>query len=244
MASASEYVQPLRAALVPIAGVPQAGVCRICHSSVSSGGTVCPGCSRAVDAGFDPPEILPITMSLAGGLIHGHLRGYKDSESEAARERMTMRLAALLAIFVKKHDECLGPWDVATCVPSMDRVAMSPIVSKIRAFEGRYDQLLTALPDSRERTLSRSSFGADSAASGQRVSLLDDSFVSGAKVFSAVSALREAGTEVVGPLVIGRHVHASYEPTGALLSWLGEREWNDNRCCRCGGEFPGAGNLF
>ena len=40
-------------------------------------------------------DILPISMSVDGELLHRHLRGYKDDRSADVRDRMSLRLAAL-----------------------------------------------------------------------------------------------------------------------------------------------------
>jgi hypothetical protein len=109
---------PLRGALVPVPAQPQDGVCSICHSSAKTGFTRCLRCSEA--AAFDPPEILPIALSVHGELIHSHLRNYKDSPSADVRSRMSFRLAALLATFMSHHARCVGEWDYATCVPLAD----------------------------------------------------------------------------------------------------------------------------
>ncbi len=234
MADARAYVARLRPALVPIPATPQDGICEICHSSTSSGSRRCRPCAEAQI--LSPPEILPITLSVHGDLIHRHLRGYKDDGDASTRERMTMRLAALLALFMSQHDECVGPWDLVTCVPSVRRVAMEPVVQKIRRFEDRYRPVLSAIPGAGGRLLDPDQFAVQDNVTGQRVLLLDDTFTTGAKAFSATAALRAAGAQVVGPIVIGRHVNPQWEPSATMLQWLGDREWSDARCCRCAGE--------
>lgn len=80
--------------------------------------------------------------------------------------------------------------------------------------------------------------------SGERVLLLDDTFTTGAKLFSAVAALRRAGATVIGPVVLGRHVQTSWAPSEEMMSWLSERTWDEDRCGRCDGEQRDAGALF
>ncbi len=234
MADAQEYVAPLRGALVPVPAVPQDGICALCHSSASPGYSVCRQCSDA--AFFTPPEILPITMSVHGGLIHHSLRYYKDSSDAEVRERLTMRLGALLAIFMNNHSGCVGEWDVATCVPSAQRVAMEPIVQKLARFENRYERLLVGKPVAGERKVDPAQFDVVGSVKGRRVLLLEDTFASGSKLISAAAALRSKGATVVGPVALGRHVNAGWPPSEAMLAWLGQREWKDDRCCRCAGE--------
>ena len=116
MADARDFILPLRDALIPVPAQPQEGVCSICHSSAYAGYRTCYQCHSA--ASVDPPEVLPITLSVDGELIHDHLRNYKDGLTEDVRNRMTLRLAGLIATFMANHGDCVGEWDYATCVPS------------------------------------------------------------------------------------------------------------------------------
>lgn len=241
MADARQLILPLRGALIPAPAQPQEGVCSICHSSANPGFPTCYPCHDA--AWLDPPEVLPITLSVHGELIHDHLRNYKDSRSATVRDRMSLRLAGLLATFMACHAGCVGEWDYATCVPSPGRVALEPVVSRIRLFADRYRQVLAMRPDARERALDPAQFTVTGNVANQRLLLLDDTFVSGAKLFSATTALRQHGATVVGPVVIGRHIQRSWAPSAELLSWIEERPWDESRCARCAGERRG-GTLF
>lgn len=183
-------------------------------------------------------------MSVAGETVHRHLRMYKDALDAPTRERLTMRLAALLSLFTEKHAPCIGEWDVATCVPSPARVAMAPVVAKLKVFYGRDTQALVSRAGVGDRVLDPDQFEVIGDVKGKRVLLLDDTFTTGAKLFSAVAALRTTGAEVVGPVVIGRHVQTSWEPSQEMMGWLASRRWDDSRCCRCGGEQRDEGSLF
>src|SRR3546814_6573021 len=79
-------------------------VCTTCHSGVDAAYTRCYQCNSA--AWLDPPEIVPIAMSIERELLHDHLRGYKDDPSEAAREQKVTRLDALTALWLKEHSDC------------------------------------------------------------------------------------------------------------------------------------------
>ncbi|MGH8987659.1 MAG: hypothetical protein ACRDXC_03545 [Acidimicrobiales bacterium] len=241
MADARQLILPLRGALIPVPAHPQEGICSICHSSTNAGFPTCRPCHDA--ALLDPLEVLPITLSVHGELIHDHLRNYKDSRSATVRLRMSLRLAGLLAAFMACHAACVGEWDFATCVPSPRRVALEPVVNRVQLFAGRYRQVLVTRPDAGERALDPAQFTVTADVAAQRVLLLDDTFVSGAKLFSAAAALRQHGATVVGPVVIGRHIQRSWAPSAELLSWIEERPWEENRCARCAGERRG-GTLF
>jgi hypothetical protein len=101
--SASELIVPLRGALVPVPAANQVGVCAICRSSAGPGYDTCFKCGQA--AWLQPPDVVPITLSVDGGLIHRYLRQYKDGR-EPDKSRMALRLAALVAIFVANHTDC------------------------------------------------------------------------------------------------------------------------------------------
>lgn len=243
MASArKEILLPLLPSLVPVPAAGQLGICPICHSSRPDDLERCHPCDRA--AHLDPPPILPITMSVHFGPIHHHLRKYKDALDAETRERITTRLAALLSVFMERHAECIGDWDVVTCVPSAKRVAMAPVIAKLRVFLDKDLQALQYVGHSSERVLDASQFKLVTKVAGRRVLLIDDTFTTGSKMFSAVAALRAAGAEVVGPVVIGRHVQESWPPSGEMMSWLSKRRWDQSRCCRCAGEQRVEGSLF
>jgi hypothetical protein len=241
MADARELILPLRGALIPVPAQPQEGVCSTCHSSASVGFPRCYPCHDA--AWVDPPEILPITLSLHGGLIHDHLRNYKDGRTAPVRDRMGLRLAGLLATFMAGHARCIGEWDYATCVPSTHRIALRSVMSRVQLFAGRYRQVLVTRPHAGDRALDPDQFTIAGGVSDDRILLLDDTFVSGAKLFSAAAALRQHGASVVGPVVIGRHIQRTWGPSANLLSWIEKRPWDESRCARCAGERR-SGTLF
>lgn len=237
-----EILRPLRPSLVPVPAAAQMGICPICHSSRRDEYPTCSPCSNA--AVLDPPEILPITMSIAGETVHHHLRMYKDALDAQTRARLTKRLAALLSVFMDNHSKCVGEWDVVTAVPSPARVAMAPVIAKLKIFHGRGNQALQSRGRTAERVPDLEQFAVVKDVGGKRVLLLDDTFTSGAKVFSAAAALRAAGADVIGPVVIGRHVQTSWQPSQEMMSWLADRRWDESRCCRCGGEQRDEGSLF
>ena len=237
MISARDAMTPLLEGLVPVPAVPQVGVCRLCHSSVDESFTVCSPCNSARSIGAQ--EVLPITMEIRAGLVHDHLRNYKDGPSQLVRDRFGLRLAGLLASFTTIHHKCIGDWDLVTCVPSVSRTALASVVTRIGSLTGDYRQVISATPGKSPRTLDADRFRVTEEVRGRRILLLDDTFTSGAAIYSACAALSGAGAEVVGPVVIGRFVDRSWPPSEALLSWLEPREWDETRCARCDGELRG-----
>lgn len=150
MADREEILRPLRPSLVPVPATGQLGICPVCLSSRNDDFATCYPCAQA--AYLDPPAILPVTMSLAGGAVHHHLRMYKDSADAQARERLALRLAALLSLFMERHSSCVGAWDVVTCVPSATRVALAPVVAKLKRFDQREQQVLRSCAGAGDRT--------------------------------------------------------------------------------------------
>jgi predicted amidophosphoribosyltransferase len=234
MTDARSVMSALLGALVPVPAVPQVGVCAICHSSVKSAYQRCWQCSLA--SSLEPPEVLSITMEPRGELIHNHLRGYKDDADPAVRLRKSYRLAALLSVFISNHSGCIGEWDLVTCVPSPNRIALEPVVKMVRVLESNYDAILTERAGGPPRELSADRFIVTRDIVDRRVLLLDDTFTTGSAIFSAAAAIRNAGATVVGPLVIGRFVDEEWPPSAALMEWLRPRDWDEERCARCDGQ--------
>lgn len=242
MASADELLQPLLAALTPVPAV-QPGVCSLCHSSVSNDFPQCYKCGVEASA-IGPVEVVPVTMSVEGGFVNSHLRGYKRSRDPATRQRMALRLAALLSVFLREHGDCLGHWDTATCVPSAAQRAMNAVARPIRRVSDNLDDLLDVPPGNWDRLFSQERFTLTRDVSGERVLLLDDTFASGASVMSAAAVLRDGGADVIGPVVLGRHVAPQWPPSAEILDWLLPRRWDPGRCCRCDGERRDPAALF
>lgn len=189
-------------------------------------------------------EIMPISMSVDSDLLHRHLRGYKDDRSLQVRSRMTRRLAALIAVFMRNHATCVGPFDTLALVPSAARVALEPVINLIPTLREAYTPSLEAIPGFSKADLSTDRFRLLRQVDGERVLLMDDTFASGATLFSAAATLRGAGAEIVGPIVLGRHLRPSWPPSSELLAWLRQRTWDETRCCRCDGERENPGTLI
>lgn len=231
MATALDWLQPLLPGLVAVPAV-QPGVCAYCRTAVHVPYDACWLCSGPQLADYPPVPVLPISLSVHGGLLHDHLRNYKDGLPRVRADR-TMRLAALLETFLRYHlDSCLGGKveHVAT-VASRRRDAPWAIVSKLRRFSG-YSNVLRWQPNS-DGSAGRLSANAD--VKGKRVLLLDDTFTSGRSIFGASKVLSDAGATVLGPLVIGRHVRPYYGASADLLKRLRKVTWDPTKCGRCHG---------
>lgn len=243
MATAAELLLALRPGLVPVPAAGQPGVCGYCHSACDPRYAQCVPC---LDAGrtVGVVEVLPISMSVDGDLLHRHLRGYKDDRIAQVRARMAARLAALVAVFMEHHRECVGPFDSVVAVPSPVRVAVEPILQRLPSLRAQYRPALRVSSAVGLNELDHRRFTVARDVAAERVLVIDDTFTRGGTLFSAVAALRGAGARVVGPLVLGRHVRPEWGPSRELLSWLRPRPWVDERCCRCDGERANPGQLL
>jgi len=183
-------------------------------------------------------------MSIEGDLLHRHLRGYKDDRSAQVRERMALRLAALLAVFLQNHARCVGSFDSVVLVPSPTRTAVEAIIRRLPSLHGQYRQALQVSGLGAKNNLRADRFTLTRDVAGERVLVVDDTFTRGPTVFSAVAALRQAGAVIRGPLVLGRHLRPDWDPSRELLAWLRYRPWVDSRCCRCDGELARPGQML
>lgn len=240
--SALDYLQPLRSALVPVPAA-QLGVCRICHGAAKGDFPLCYQCGNDASH-LRPGEVLPVAMSLNRSLVHHHLRNYKDGRTTEERDRLTLRLAALLAVFLTNHGSCVGEWDYATCVPSATRSAMDAVITRTMLLHENHEPTLVTTPGTWDRQFTMSRFRLTRAVDGDRVLLLDDTYTSGASLHSAAAVLTAGGATVVGPVVLGRHVDLNWPPSADMMGWLEERRWDPARCCRCAGEVQDLATLF
>ena len=221
MATAAEYLQPLLPGLVPVPA-PQAGICSVCRTATNEGYDDCYHCSgRSV-------SVVPISMSIHGMQLHRHLWNYKNNQRPAVREKSTLRLAALLEVFLQFHlDSCLGgPVPRVATVPSERRDAPWEIIQRLRRFT-QHTNPLTYQPGQ--------GLVVTDNLRNQRVLLVDDTFTTGRTLFDAHQVLTDTGAVVAGPLVLGRHVQPDWPPSKYLLQRLEFIEWHPDRCCRCAG---------
>jgi hypothetical protein len=184
--------------------------------------------------GGDLPGVLPVTLSAPNSQVHHVLRNYKDSKDSTVRARFTIQLAGLLEVFASNHGDCIGAFDVVTCIPSLrKRTAFEAVASKLSRYRDLYQPLLTIASAEESHVLSTKRFAAEPQAVNQRVLLLDDTFTTGASVFSATHSLRAAGATVNTVLVVGRYINPGYGPTAQLLDAIKTVQWSETDCTIC-----------
>jgi predicted amidophosphoribosyltransferase len=224
------------------------GVCCTCHTFIDEDYALCYPCN-------DQPEyldaVVPITYSEHLGQMHTALRNYKDGYVQS-QQYMTPRLAAILWLFIERHERCVAraagavgeEFDVVTTVPSSTRerddkrenlrwivgTACVPTAS-------RFKRVLTptdAVPAGRAYDPER--YVANERLDGLDVLLIDDTWTAGGHAQSAGAAVKAAGARSVGSVVIGRHIRRSWEvvPGGATSGELFDalpRDFDWDTCC-------------
>lgn len=210
------------------------GVCGICHSSVD-GYDFCYPCNQARQFLLrNVPVIVPISLEVEGEQLHHALKGYKDDRDSAVRDRFAYQLAALTEIFWRNHQTCVEPFDSVATLPSMERNAFEAVVHRSRRLAGLYRPVLTRVGPSGTHQLDATKYTVDSSqVEGRRIVLVDDTFTTGATVFSAVRAIRDAGGTVEHVVVIGRYIKRAYRPSAELIERMRGRAWDVTECVCC-----------
>ena len=211
--------------------VPRAGpgVCSICHGPARDGGSDC-WCCRTVGLRLGSetsprPVVVPVSLCRPGDPLHRALRGYKDAPVVAARHHFSARIVSLLADFVEHHTPCIEwatdtRWDGLAVVPSSARSSLSsalagrrreshPLEPVVRsAFPGIDSpvELKRGGGTSRHLRPDPDAFDVVGDATDRRVLVIDDTWVTGARMRSAADALRRAGAHAVALVVLGRLV--------------------------------------
>ena len=200
--------------------------CRVCHAPAGAPYALCFCCDVLVrQLGLPLVPVATVTDYRMGDAMHRRLRGYKDAPVAEARASYVRQLASLLDAWVADGSDRLadGRWDVVATVPSSRRPAGAPVeavVGAVAALASRHRPLLVRGPQpTGHLRAARRGFalapGVDRAGlSGQRVLLVDDCVVTGARGQSAAAALRLAGARVVAVVAIGRRGPARTSPVG------------------------------
>ncbi|HAM22951.1 MAG TPA: hypothetical protein DCQ04_11900 [Actinobacteria bacterium] len=231
--NALRIAAPLLGAVMPIPA-RGAGVCGICHSSVE-GYEHCFPCNQALHfLQREVPKVVPISLAVEGEQLHHALKGYKDDRDAVVRDRFAYQLAALSELFWRRHVTCIEPFDAITTVPSSDRNAFEAVVQRSHRLTDLYQPLLTRTGASGTHQLNAAKYSvARDKVEGRRIVLVDDTFTSGATVFSAARAIRNAGGLVDHIVVIGRYIKRSHRPSADLIDRMRAEPWDVTECVCC-----------
>ena len=169
-------------------------------------------------------------MSVHIGPLHRRLRDYKAADDSEEQREHSLVLAALLGLFLRYHQACLGVTpDFVVTVPSTRRDALGAVVALLPSLRAKHIHALSATGSSTEPRYDLATPQLD----GRSVLLLDDTFTSGKSIAAAYQTLVDGGATIVGPLVIGRHLHPGFSTSVDLWDCLQTHEWRLDRCGLC-----------
>ena len=232
--------------------------CPTCRGP-SENGQLCQKCAehRAGFGGLLADSVLILTYVRGwqkGGVIHqsAHtVRAYKNSPP-AVKCSQDMALMILAATSI--HGDCIekrcgGPWSSVTFVPSKNRPGPShPVAELARQVSrnsGNQNRFRLAVgpgfsdPPDRTVRADRFTVSAEYAdrVNGQHVLLVDDTWISGAKVQSAAVALHNAGARLVTALCVARWCRDNWPDHKELLDSCSE-PYDAFVCPTTGGKCP------
>ena len=190
--------------------------CPICLGPVRLGFEQCYSCYQLFDLNGAPAyligQVVPMSTALNPSAWYSCFIGYKA----LAREN-SQYLAALYASYLGEHQSRIGAllggdWTMITIVPSTRGIPYDdqPLKAALWLATGIREYLHQTLSHVSGRSVSRGSFDprafepAAEEASGHRVLLIEDLWVTGAKCVSAAGRLLEDGAESVAILPIAR----------------------------------------
>jgi hypothetical protein len=195
-------------------------------------------------------RVVPIGYAVPDAQLYADLVGYK---ARVPAPSSRARLAGLVATFAHEHGPCLravfaaatrldvgapaGVGAVAVVPSTRGRPGPHPLAQMLGLVgshllvelvdTGRYRSTLRCVaPDRFVVTRAPSHWGAG-------VVLLDDVWVTGARVQSAAHALRAAGAPAVVAVVLGRRVRTDWAPTRRLLALHGGIAFDPSTCVLC-----------
>jgi hypothetical protein len=187
--------------------------------------------------------VVPISLYKLNSQLWHVLRYYKDGSGRSA-DLLAMQVAAIIARFTAQHLPCIatvlgGEPTVVTSVPSTrasPRPGTHPLeaaVTRVSALASRYTPLLvrgSAYVD--HNRADDDAFTARRTLSGERVLLVDDTLTTGARLQSAVSALRQNGASSVAGLIVGRVMDPDWNDNCRhIWDQGGETQFSFDKCC-------------
>lgn len=188
--------------------------------------------------------VAAIALAPASEQFAYELTNYKrEATSAGIRERFTVGLAAVLWMWLGRHEACLASavevtaFPVITTVPTSSSGRTGPhplarVVTGVVAGSGdRYRELLQAGEVAvGQRDFSVERFVARERLSGEAVLLIDDTWTTGAHMHGAAAALKAAGAGPVGALAIGRWYHPLEPANSAVEAQRRRRHWRWDEC--------------
>lgn len=245
MASAAQYTDPHLHTYTPVPAVGP-GVCPICRSGPRSGYAVCRSCTTVMgQVSYPTTSVIPISLFTLNSQLWHVLRNYKDGSGPSA-QLLAMQVAAIIARFTAQHLQCVasvlgGSPAIVTSVPStrvMPRLGRHPLetaVIRVGALAKLHQPLLARGPAHADHNVADDHvFTVRRRLSGERVLVIDDTFTTGARLQSAVSALRRSGASAVACVVVGRVIDPVWnENCRQIWDQARETPFSFAECCLC-----------
>jgi predicted amidophosphoribosyltransferase len=196
------------------------------------------------------PVVVPTFVFQLGSPVHRALVGYKAAVTPTGRQLRQQALSEWLAAFLDTHRSCLSPGDedvLLVPVPSSAEGRPSwygshPLVQLCEAAAVGVprlrvsDALLASeTPPVRLQARRRGyAVARDEQVRGRRVAVVDDIFVSGARLLSATASLALAGARVAAAVPIGRLIRPDHNAVSAAY-WqqVGATPVDPTRCSAC-----------
>ena len=236
MPTATELVAEVESELGVVAPLTNAWVCPGCLGPKGEPFDWCPGCSRLRSAGC-PEEVLqatvPATIAERPGPWYNRLATYK-----AGQPRYGLHVVSVFWTFLRsRRDEIErqlgGPVSVITPVPSKRGRSYSeqPLRSALSSAKEIDDLLAPMVTYQRVSDVEnlRASYYPQcfqlmgEPPSGQRILLVEDTWVSGATTVSAAGSLLEQGADSVLAVPIARVLDTIYWESSPYVAWINKR---------------------
>lgn len=214
---------------VPTAG---ASICPTCHTWKDPERAACENCDEVAAAIEAPPlDFSLITLYSKPSTLRDWLTRYKGRPDDADPwdEESESVILGVIWRFLVEHGErieaSVGHIDAVVVVPSTDRVPPHPLELLLErlCLQPPVAPILqrTTAPIG-FRQPNPAAYRARTEIAGKRLYLVDDVYTTGAHLNSAAQALRNAGAEVVGALVIARRINPDYNDRARSV-------WDDAR---------------
>jgi Phosphoribosyl transferase domain len=245
MATAAQYTDPYLQTYtqVPAAG---SGVCAVCHSGPGPGHATCYSCAEVMRQVSHPTtNVIPISLYTLNSQLWHVLRFYKDGSGRSAQLH-AMQVAAIIARFAAQHLPCVagvlgGDLTVVTSVPSTrspprpGRHPLETAITRVGTLASLYAPLLGRGPAHVDHNQAdNDAFTVAARLTGQRVLIIDDTFTTGARLQSAVSALRRNGASAVAAVVVGRVISPEWNDNcRRIWDQARESQFSFDECCLC-----------
>lgn len=213
----------------------------MCHGSPTPGWRRCWSCNK-VTAQVSKPcrKVLPMSLYQVPGPLHSCLRNYKDYQPGGTMSGPTV-VQRSLAKFIELHASCIagdGQWDLVVVVPSStNRQGEHPLhvaLSYLAVGDTNTSGLLTCTQPGLvgHCTASDRAFSVRGDVAGAKVTVLDDTWTTGARAQSVASSLALSGAHVLAIVVVGRVISPRFALRTSVAWKAAARErFNLSKCC-------------